>query len=52
MKIFIITICNKNENYEKIIEKFEKLISIFYEIELVNINFKTEKTKKNTYKRI
>ncbi len=52
MKIFIITISNKNENYEKIIvEKFEKLIGIFYEIELVNINFKTEKTKKNTYKK-
>ncbi len=47
MKIFIITISNKNENYEKIIvEKFEKLIGIFYEIELININFKTEKSKK------
>ena len=52
MKIFIITICNKNENYEKVIvDKFEKLIGIFYEIELVNINFKTEKIKKNTYKK-
>ena len=52
MKISIITICNKNENYEKIIiEKFEKLISIFYEIEIININFKTEKIKNNTYKK-
>ena len=34
-----------------LLKNFEKLISIFYEIELVNINFKTEKTKKNTYKK-
>ena len=39
MRIFIITICNKNENYEKLItEKYEKLIRNFYGLEFININ--------------
>ena len=51
MRIFIITICNKNENYEKLItEKYEKLIRNFYGLEFININFKKEKNNKNLYK--
>ena len=50
MKIFIITICNKNDNYESLfVEKYEKLIKIFFEFELININFRTEKINKNIY---
>ena len=52
MKIFIITICNKNDNYESLfVEKYEKLIKIFFEFELVNINLRTEKINKNIYKK-
>ena len=48
MKIFIITICNKNEGYETLfVEKYKKLIKKFFEIELININFRTEKINKN-----
>ena len=52
MKISIITICNKNENYESpLVEKYKKLISVFFEIEFIKINFRTEKINKNIYKK-
>lgn len=52
MKIFIITIRNKNEKYETLfMEKYEKLIKNFFEIEVININFKTKKINKNIYKK-
>ena len=52
MKIFIITICNKNEKYEKsLTEKYQKLITNFYDLDFININFKKEKIDKNTYKK-
>ena len=52
MKIFIITICNKNEKYEKFLtEKYQKLIRNFYDLDFININFKKEKKDKNTYKK-
>ena len=52
MKIFIITICNKNEKYEKsLTEKYHKLIRNFYDLDFININFKKEKKDKNAYKK-
>ena len=52
MKIFIITICNKNEKYEKsLIEKYQKLIRNFYDLDFININFQKEKKDKSTYKK-
>ena len=51
MKIFVITICNKNENYEKLLtEKYNKLIRKFYDLSFININFKKDKKNKNIYK--
>ena len=51
MKIFIITIRNKNENYEKLLtEKYNKLIRNFYNLNFINIGFKKEKKSKNIYK--
>jgi 23S rRNA pseudoU1915 N3-methylase RlmH len=52
MKIYIIAICNKNEEYEKLLtEKYKKLIEKIYKIEFININFKTIKAEKNIYKK-
>ena len=52
MKFFIITICNKNKDYDKFItRKYSDLIKKFYTIEFININFKTKKTNKNIYKK-
>ena len=52
MKIFIITICNKNEKYEKFLtEKYKKLIRNFYDLDFININFKKDKKDKNIYKK-
>lgn len=52
MKIYIIAICNKNEECEKLLtEKYKKLIEKIYKIEFVNINFKTIKAEKNIYKK-
>tara|TARA_B100001769_G_C21912191_1_gene492183 strand:- start:145 stop:606 length:462 start_codon:yes stop_codon:yes gene_type:complete len=52
MKIFIITIRNKNDNHESLlVEKYEKLIKNFFEIEIININFRTQKINKNIYKK-
>ena len=51
MKIFVITISNKNENYEKLLtEKYKKLISNFYDLNFINIGFKKDKKNKNIYK--
>ena len=52
MKFFIITICNKNEDYDKFLtQKYSDLIKKFYTIEFININFKTKKINKNVYKK-
>ena len=52
MKFFIITICNKNEDYDKFLtQKYSNLIKKFYTIEFININFKTKKINKNVYKK-
>ena len=52
MKIFIITISNKSEKYEKsLTEKYQKLIRNFYDLDFININFKKEKKDRNTYKK-
>ena len=52
MKIFVITICNKNEKYEKsLTEKYQKLIRNFHDLDFININFKKEKKDKNIYKK-
>ena len=51
MKIFIITICNKNEDYEKLLtKKYKKLIRKFYDLNFININFKKDKNNKDIYK--
>ena len=52
MKFFIITICNKNEDYDKFLtQKYSDLIKKFYTIEFININFKIKKINKNVYKK-
>ena len=52
MKFFIISICNKNEDYDKFLtQKYSDLIKKFYTIEFININFKTKKINKNVYKK-
>ena len=52
MKFFIITICNKNEDYDKFLtQKYSDLIKKFYTIEFININFKNKKINKNVYKK-
>ena len=52
MRFFIITICNKNEDYDKFLtQKYSDLIKKFYTIEFININFKTKKINKNVYKK-
>jgi 23S rRNA (pseudouridine1915-N3)-methyltransferase len=50
MKIFIITICNKKEDYSNnLIKKYIHLIKKFYKLSYIDISFKTEKVKKNLY---
>ena len=50
MEIFIITICNKNEDYSNnLIKKYIYLIKKFYKLSYIDISFKTEKVKKNLY---
>jgi 23S rRNA (pseudouridine1915-N3)-methyltransferase len=52
MKIFVITICNKNDNYlNDIIKKYSDLIDNFYKITFIDINFKQKKVKKNLYEK-
>jgi 23S rRNA (pseudouridine1915-N3)-methyltransferase len=52
MKIFVITICNKNDNYlNNIIKKYSDLIDNFYKITFIDINFKQKKVKKNLYEK-
>jgi 23S rRNA (pseudouridine1915-N3)-methyltransferase len=52
MKIFVITICNKNDNYlNDIIKKYSDLIDKFYKITFIDINFKQKKVKKNLYEK-
>tara|TARA_B110000014_G_C20102116_1_gene578749 strand:+ start:36 stop:497 length:462 start_codon:yes stop_codon:yes gene_type:complete len=52
MKIFIITICNKNnDSINKFIEKYILLIEKFYKIKLINISFKNNNTKDNNYEK-
>jgi len=50
MEIFIITICNKKEDYSNnLIEKYINLIKKFYKLNYIDISFKTVKVKKNLY---
>ena len=50
MEIFVITICNKKENYiEDLVDKYTRLIEKFYKINFININFNKKKIKKNSY---
>lgn len=50
MKITVITICNKNiKLFEEIINKYSNLICKKYNLNFINIGFKTKKNEKNTY---
>tara|TARA_B100000035_G_C20838083_1_gene481740 strand:- start:271 stop:732 length:462 start_codon:yes stop_codon:yes gene_type:complete len=50
MQIFVITICNKNDNFtEQIIKKYTLLINKYYQINFTDISFRTKKIKKNLY---
>lgn len=50
MEIFIITICNKKENYiEYLNDKYTRLIEKSYKINFININFNKKKGKNNFY---
>mgnify|MGYP005999041941 FL=1 len=50
MKITIITICNKNNKlFEEITNRYSNLISKKYNLNFINIGFKTTKNKKNLY---
>jgi len=50
MKITIITICNKNNKlFEEITNRYSSLISKKYNLNFINIGFKTTKNKKNLY---
>ena len=50
MEIFIITICNKKEDYSNnLIKRYINLIKKFYKLSYIDISFKTEKVKKNLY---
>jgi 23S rRNA (pseudouridine1915-N3)-methyltransferase len=52
MEIFIITICNKKEDYSNnLINKYRDLIKKFYKINYIDISFNTQKNKKNLYNR-
>ena len=52
MEIFIITICNKRENYSNnLVEKYGNLIKKFYKLNYVDITFQTTRTKKNLYEK-
>ncbi|MAZ79654.1 MAG: hypothetical protein CMD72_02800 [Gammaproteobacteria bacterium] len=47
MEIFIITICNKRENYSNnLVEKYSNLIKKFYKLNYVDITFQTTRAKK------
>jgi len=51
MKITIITICNKNNKlFEEITNKYSNLIRKKYNLNFINIGFKTNKNEKNFYK--
>ena len=46
MQIFIITICNKNDNFtEQIIKKYTLLIKKYYQINFIDIAFHKKKKK-------
>ena len=50
MEIFVITICNKKENYiEYLNDKYTRLIEKSYKINFININFNKKKGKNNFY---
>ena len=50
MEIFIITICNKRENYSNnLVEKYGNLIKKFYKLNYVDITFQTTRAKKNLF---
>ena len=50
MEIFIITICNKKEDYSNnLINKYRDLIKKFYKLSYIDVSFNTQKTKKNLY---
>tara|TARA_X000000368_G_scaffold221671_1_gene174945 strand:- start:1681 stop:2142 length:462 start_codon:yes stop_codon:yes gene_type:complete len=50
MQIFIITICNKKDDYTKtLVDKYTLLIKKFYQINFINIGFQKKKIKKNLY---
>ena len=52
MEIFIITICNKRENYSNnLVEKYGNLIKKFYKLNYVDITFQTTRAKKNSYEK-
>jgi len=52
MEIFIITICNKRENYSNnLVEKYSNLIKKFYKLNYVDITFQTTRAKKNLYEK-
>lgn len=47
MQIFVITICNKNDNFtEQIIKKYTLLIKKYYQINFIDISFRAKKIKK------
>ena len=51
MEIFIITICNKNnDSKNKFVEKYSLLIKKFYKINFIDINFYKNNIKNNNYK--
>mgnify|MGYP001256312184 CR=1 FL=1 len=50
MEIFIITICNKKENYiENLNDKYIRLIEKSYKINFININFNKKKSNNDLY---
>jgi len=52
MEIFIITICNKNnDSINKFVEKYSLLIKKFYKINFIDINFHKNNINNNNYKK-
>ncbi|MBT7542878.1 MAG: 23S rRNA (pseudouridine(1915)-N(3))-methyltransferase RlmH [Gammaproteobacteria bacterium] len=52
MEIFIITICNKNnDSINKFVEKYSLLIKKFYKINFIDINFYKNNINNNNYKK-